>query len=136
MKIFDQLPGDWISKVNFVDDNNVVLGYDMGQCCCEHADWFIADKIADRIPDRDKAHDTVPIDMPGWNFDPAFFKKIERILSESGDYNLLDDGGMVVFRIVNGDQEKFVHLFNVQNGYYGHGFTFKIGEVVAQEGTL
>ena len=36
MKVFDR-----DGKVNFVDENNVILGYDMNQNCCEDADWFI-----------------------------------------------------------------------------------------------
>lgn len=44
MKIFTKENSNWDSKVNFVDENNVVLGYDLSQDCCEHADWFIADK--------------------------------------------------------------------------------------------
>jgi hypothetical protein len=30
-------------KVNFIDSNNVILGYDLGQSCCEHAFWTISD---------------------------------------------------------------------------------------------
>ena len=35
MKVFDR-----DGKINFVDKNNVVLGYDMNQDCCENANWF------------------------------------------------------------------------------------------------
>lgn len=37
MKIFDK-----DGKVNFVDENNVIVGYDTNQHCSEHAGWFIA----------------------------------------------------------------------------------------------
>ena len=30
-------------SVNFVDENNTLIGYDMSQCCCEDADWFISE---------------------------------------------------------------------------------------------
>ncbi len=30
-------------KVNFVDESNVLLGYDMGSLCCEYADWIISE---------------------------------------------------------------------------------------------
>jgi hypothetical protein len=120
MKIFNKT-ADWSDKVNFVDDNNVVLGYDMGQCCCEHADWFIADQPTEKILDRKDTPDGTPDELPGWNFDPTYRKDVPRI---GADYNELDQGGMVIFRIVRGDAEKFVHLFNCHNGYYGHGFEF------------
>lgn len=47
MKIFER-----DGKINFVDENNVLLGYDMSQDCCEHADWFILDTI---YSDKDSA---------------------------------------------------------------------------------
>ena len=29
-------------KINFIDENNVFVGYDLGQNCCENASWFIS----------------------------------------------------------------------------------------------
>lgn len=52
-------------------------------------------------------------------------------------YNELDAGGMVAFKLVNGaGDEKYLHLFNCHNGYYGHGFEFKVGDEVVKEGCL
>lgn len=135
MKIFNKEPEHWSKKVNFVDENNVVLGYDMGQSCCEHADWFIADKPTLNIPDREKDRPG-EIDLPGWNFDTAFFQEVKEIKDSPEDWNKLDSGGMVIFRIVKGDEEKFIHLFNCHNGYYSHGFDFKAGEAAIREGSL
>ncbi len=122
MKIFNQteaFPG----KVNFVDKNNVCLGYDMGQCCCENADWFISDE-EEKIYDVD----TTEFDVEDFIFDPTYFKYVPC----SG----LDEGGMVRFRLVNGDNELFIHLYNCHNGYYGHGFEFKVGDEIRQEDIL
>lgn len=55
------------------------------------------------------------MDLPNWEFDPSYRK-------ERGDD---DGGGFAEFRIVNGDAEKFITLFNHHNGYYGKGFVFK-----------
>lgn len=112
-------------KVNFVDENNVYLGYDTNQDCCEHADWFIADTPQEVLPETERKG--IP-DLKGFVFDTAFFKQVE-----GGDF---DCGGMAIFRIVNGEAEKFVHIFNTHNGYYGHGFDFAIGGKTAREGTL
>jgi hypothetical protein len=128
MKIFNK-EGGWERKVNFVDDNNVVLGYDLGQSCCEHADWFIADVPTIKTVDRNDTPDGTPSDMEGWNFDPNYLKQE----SNSREF---DEGAMAIFRIVKGDQEKFVHIFNSHNGYYGHGFTFQVGQNAPTEGGL
>lgn len=121
MKIFNKEEG-WNSKVNFVDENNVLVGYDMSQCCCENADWFISNTpeinpYGDHSPDEN---------LDDWVFDPEYFEEVD-------NYELLDCGGMVRFRLVNGDHEKFLHLYNVHNGYYSHSFTFEVGGVVIHE---
>jgi hypothetical protein len=112
-------------KINFVDENDVFLGYDMNQDCCEFADWFVADEPHHEMPDA--KHDGAP-DLTGFVFDTAYFQKI--------DGGAFDDGGMAIFRIVNGTAQKFIHIFNVQNGYYGHGFDFGIGKSVTCSGRL
>jgi hypothetical protein len=110
------LSGTWSSKVNFVDANNVILGYDLEQNCCEDADWFIADTITPRIVERE----STPEEISGYYFDTSFFQEIE---NESE----FDAGGVAVFRITNGTEEKFIHLYNAHNGYYAHGFEFEVG---------
>ena len=122
MKIFDQTE-EFPGKVNFVDENNVCLGYDLQQGCCENADWFISDKEVETYD-----VDELKFDVEDYVFDPVYFKEVNC----SG----LDEGGMVRFRLVNGDSELFIHLYNCQNGYYGHGFEFKIGDEIRQEDTL
>lgn len=121
MKIFEK-----DSKINFVDENNVFLGYDLRQDCCEHADWFIADTPQEKPPETER--NGIP-DLCGFVFDPVYFKNVE-----GGER--FDMGGMSIFRIVNKDAEKYIHIFNCQNGYYGHGFEFIIGGKKALEGVL
>lgn len=121
MKIFDR-----DGKINFVDEHNVFLGYDNHQCCCENADWFIANTPQTEIQERKEG---LSLDLSGWRFDIKFFQQIE-------DSNHFESGGMVIFRIVNGDAEKFIHIFNSHNGYYGHGFEFKQGNEVLKDGCL
>lgn len=128
MKIFNKTE-NWSSKVNFVDDNNVVLGYDTDQSCCEYADWFIADAPTEKCVDRKDTPDGTPEEMPGWNFDPTYIREV------SGESEF-DAGGMAIFRIVKDGAEKFVHIFNSHNGYYGHGFDFKSGDTAIKAGCL
>jgi hypothetical protein len=113
-------------KVNFVDENNVLLGYDTNQNCCERADWFIADYPMSAEPETKR--ESIP-DLKGFVFDIAFYKYVD-----GGEF---DGGGMAIFHIVNGDTEKFVHIFNAHNGYYTHGFDFTIiGGKTIREGIL
>ena len=113
MKLFNEKNGKWSSKVNFVDENNVILGYDLSQDCCEHAGWFIADAPVGVIMEQ---KDQNP-DLTGYSFDVEYYE-LRKNTSE------LDEGGIAIFKITNGIDDKFIHLFNAHNGYYNHGFIF------------
>jgi hypothetical protein len=135
MKKFDSKEsGYWDEKVNFVDENNVVLGYDMGASCCESFGWYVAEEI---VCNPDLEDEPEPL-WKDWVFDPAFFKEVEPVRGEHG-YSVLDEGGCVAFRLVRKDGregELFLHLFNAHNGYYGHGFEFKVGDEVVRHDSL
>ena len=118
--------GSWSSKVNFVDDNNILVGFDNEDNCCARGGWFISDK-----PDK-WLHETFKeevLDMPGWNFDPDYFKEIE---VPKDAY----EGGAAQFRLVNGKKEKFLTLYNFHNGYYGRGFNMTIGGKEMRDGSV
>jgi len=128
MKIFEGKESSWYKKINFVDDNDVFVGYDMGQDCCEHADWFIAETITPYTCDSDDDSKDVP-DVEDYVFDKDFFKDIE-----SSD---LDEGGMVAFKLIAENKpDLYLHLFNCHNGYYGHGFEVKHGGETVRDGCL
>ena len=128
MKIFNQ-NDTWLEKVNFVDKNNCLVGYDLTQNCCENAGWFIMDEKQTEPQDRKET----PTELPDWVFDPTF---IEFVRPGNETYHILDEGGMVIFRLVNGPAEKFLHLYNCHNGYYSHGFTFTLSDEVLHKGSL
>ena len=129
MKIFLQNPNRWGNKINFVDENNVFLGYDLDQSCCEYADWFIDDTPwQTRLPNDISAYQKTE-GYDGWLFDTNF-----QLLIES--HKDLDEGGMAIFKITKDGADKYIHIFNLHNGYYGHGFNFTIGETVLKGGTL
>jgi len=113
-------------KINFVDTNNVFVGYDMGQSCCEKADWFILDQPAKFLPDELNKE----AQLDGFVFDCEYFMSLEYLPAEGEEGNCLDSGGMVVFRLfVHKGHEikhKYLHLFNQHNGYYSHGFEMTI----------
>ncbi len=110
-------------KVNFIDANNVFVGYDLGQSCCENADYF----FSATIPENTESEKCSP---PGqeYVFDPSYFKENSEVMG---------DGGMVVFRLTSPEKpEIFLCLYNHQNGYYSHGFEVKVGETVLREGSI
>lgn len=117
--------GSWIKKVNFIDENNVAVGYDLEQDCCERAGWFIAETPTDELRDGD-----VDEDWGGWVFDTTYCEKLDSRNAE------LDEGSIVVFRMIKGDEERFLHLFNSHNGYYSHGFDFTQADQVLKQGLL
>lgn len=113
MKIFEK--GD---KTNFVDNNNVILGWDSGQSCCESHGWFFAPHPTN--DDNYQPQNEDPGDLEDWSFDPSYFQQ----LNPKESY---DEGGLAVFRIVKGSEERFLHLYNLHNGYYAHGFELEVG---------
>jgi len=117
-------------KINFVDENNVFVGYDLGQSCCENADWFISYKEETVVYDEKYNEIYHPdYDIERYNFDKEYFVEI--------DCPQLDCGGMVRFKLVSNEGlPLYLHIYNSHNGYYGHGFKFGIGETVIQEDYL
>lgn len=106
------------TKVNFIDENDIFVGYDTYQCCCENAGWFIADSVmnTDELLDEflDSPFGKITPDVEDFVFDPSYGETFTSVL---------DDGGIAVFRLVNSDGYAiFLHLYNAHNGYYGHGF--------------
>ncbi len=104
------------NKYNFIDSNDLYVGYDTSPGCCEDADWAIADKPT-RYSDLDvEARDKY--DVTGYDFDSAC--ALLGITFEV-DTNDLDAGDMAIFRLVHPEKPPlYLHLYNCHNGYYGH----------------
>lgn len=123
MKIFLNLE----DKVNFVDQNNTLIGYDLSQSCCEHAGWYISE--SKRTDTDDKTALSITDGLDGYVFDSDYFEQVE-----GAD---VYDGGMVRFRLVeDGKPDLFLHIFNSHNGYYGHGFSVSHSGTVVRTDTL
>lgn len=107
--------------INFVAENNVVVGYDAYQSCCERWGFKFtdreprsaADDIEGDLMDDCGSHiDDCNAWLEGWVFDPTYFAQYE----ES------DCMYIAVFLVRNGDKVKYLVLINGHNGYYSHGF--------------
>lgn len=136
MKYFPSDKGTiWSNKVNFVDENNVLVGYDFYGMCCENFGWYISNKpttdLHDRLFNEDTDENAINESLKDWTFDPSFFQKLDTNINDYYDYDQ-----RAVFRLVNGDNELFLHLYNVHNGYYKHGFDFAKGDEIIHTGIL
>lgn len=130
MKIFNKDTGSWSDKVNFVDDNNVLVGFDMSGQCCENFGWFLSNEAPTKILEDASEVEMCDIDPEGYQFDTNYFEQPDA----TGD--CFDESSMAVFRLTKGESEIFLTLHNTHNGYYSHGFTMEIGGVEVKEGSL
>lgn len=132
MKIIQAEKEYYSNSINFVDEKNVFVGYDMEQSCCENANWFISNKEENQPMEGNGILDKLDL----YNFDIKYFVEVEGKLDED-DMSWLDSGGMVRFKLISeGKSDLFLHLYNSHNGYYGHGFEFKVGEKIKKKGSL
>lgn len=120
MKIFER-----DGKINFVDDNNVLVGFDYSQCCCENFGYALTREI----PAGEAESDKPEIDPDGYQFDRDFFQ-------EGSPESQWDEGGRVTFRLEKEGASLFLTLYNSHNGYYGHGFEMTCGNERLHDGTL
>ena len=126
IKIFDT-GKNWDTKVNFVDEHNVLVGYDTQDSCCEHADWFISYNPCAKIVEETNAigasDDTDEL-LLTYMFDKDYMDERE----EDGNEDPCNDEyrNIVTFKLISVTGEPlYLHLFNVHNGYYSHGFTYE-----------
>jgi hypothetical protein len=137
MKIFNKTEG-WSTKVNFVDKNNVLVGFDMEESCCEQASWCIMRKMPEDLNEGLTSNDTSQIsdaELKSYVFDTEFFEE-KSIGVYAGHVDCL-----AIFKLVNRwwsgcRQEAYLILRNQHNGYYAHGFEAKIGDDSWQGGAL
>ena len=109
MKIFERN-----GKINFVDDNNVFVGFDNTQSCCEDFGWLVSRQRPATIGELSLITELYGDDFPGYQFDITYSN-----VNETG-YDT--ETSMVSFRLTNGTDELYVTLHNTHNGYYAHGY--------------
>jgi len=132
LRIFDSNADgmSWGERINFVDDSNVLVGFDMSQSCCEDFGWSITPDLKGEGLDYGGVGGTLD-----YTFDPSFYSYDELQYS-------YDNGGAITFRLISdeGDEDLYLHLWNHHNGYYSHGFNFQIGEgddrIMIESGSL
>ena len=104
MKIFNQTV-DFTDKVNFIDDQGIMLGYDLEQDCCETAEWDIPDLNLNT--EASKGITEIP-----YRFDDEFIEKTEDRREEQyiAKFRLLPDD--------RANKPDLARSGNHHNGYY------------------
>lgn len=128
MKIFAGDTSTSTEKVNFADKNNVVIGYDLHQQCCEDANWYLCRSLPST---SDDSIDPATVDLDSFVFDTSY--------TNDAPYKDSDLGSLpeaTAFRLTNGQDELFLVLYNHHNGYYYHGFSIELSGVPMRTGTL
>jgi len=125
MKIFNS-ENSFEDKVNFVDENNIFIGYDLKQQCCEQAYYYITDEIIKpevfnrkNIKDYSENNEI----LKDYIFD------IENGITDIAD-------GIVIKLTSEGKKDLFLHLYNIHNGYYAHSYLIKNNDVIIDEDKL
>jgi hypothetical protein len=126
IQVFDVNHG-FGGKVNFVDDENVVVGYDTDTQCCEDAGWCVlrslpqhSASLAPGMPDK--------FDFANYRFDPN---------TQPVELSLPSETEAVAFRLVSQhNQEAWLILHNTHNGYYAHGWARKGPGIAYEDGYI
>jgi hypothetical protein len=127
MRIFNQ-ENSLDGRINFVDENNVFVGFAFSHQCCETFGYVFIDEFPkDHINYTEFT--SISFNEEDFYFDTHFFKFL--------DWDELDNGRAIAFRLVNnaGD-EVFLLLFNCHNGWYSHGFDMILHNNLIIKGNL
>lgn len=127
MKIFESKKSN---KYNFVDKNNVLVGYDKNQICCEEAFWILTSSETldmEKITLKEGGNRTMysEVLLNEFMFDTTYFTlKVQKV---KVNFNLIDLHNYVSFKLINTTfQPIYLHLVNLHSGMYYHGFTCEI----------
>ncbi len=129
MKVFTGNDGKiWQNKVNFVDDNNVVLGFDNTSQCCESFGWYVSESKNAESGKGGDEYDKQSVEfLAPYNFDVSYS------VSSNDDNEHYD----YEFKLVaKGLPDLYLTLYNEHNGYYSHGFTMTADNKKIYSGSL
>jgi len=116
-------------KANFVDVNDVLVGFDNSSNCCESFGWFYSDTIPQQVKDG-----PAPSDLDAYVFDPEFFQQMA-VPFISGIDRAQDDS-IVIFKLLSGSKVLYLCLHNTYDTYYSHGFQLEVGGKILREGSI
>lgn len=134
-------------RYNFVDDNNVLVGYYSDSICCEKFGFILShNNQIIYYWKRDSHHFISPF---SYNFDIRNEKDMKELESYSFDVNYFEeikdencesnDIFAVCFKLTHKNinfGSIFLILYNLQNGYYSHGFSMDVGGKTIKSGKI
>lgn len=161
MKIFVRA-GVASESINFVDENNVVLGWDAEQICCEGHSARVTRTEPKTVVDPKGSYTDWEEDMNEeekirFENGETIYRPVTRAAVEDvrfdfkdlygavidlpgwaidPEYNMVIGQNTVVFRLFNKRDEMFVVLQNFHNGYYAHGFKMDVGGIIKWKGVI
>lgn len=124
MKIFEDF-----GRINFVDENNVFVGFDFTSDCCEYFGYVFVEVLPEMVDGGNTkgSIELSELELKDFNFDITFNKNLA--VNWGGD--------ATSFRLVNNlNKEIYLILFNHHDGYYSHGFEMKDNETLIFDGYL
>ncbi|MBW2977423.1 hypothetical protein KY331_01115 [Candidatus Woesearchaeota archaeon] len=120
MKIFERSSKKgWGNRLNIVDKNNVVVGYDYNQGCCEDFGYLFTTNIENihKTNNYLSIKESCDFEHEDYVFDTNFY---ENVSFEK------HDGAAAIFKLVAKEKKPvYLVLYNYHNGYYSHGFKMK-----------
>lgn len=126
MRVFTRRDQDaWGEKINFADENNLLVGFDNDGCCCEKWGYFFSSKPEQHVG-SEKEFEMSDEAVAAYSFVDEEPKKYgENAVDPEYGCSLYDGGMAVQFRLRDDTgNEAYLVLYNIHNGYYSHGFTF------------
>lgn len=95
-------------NINFIDKNDIFVGFDYYRSCCEDFGWYLSNKVNGKANvHKDK--------LEGYFFD---------INKESLSYG--DDMNILTLKLIHEIKKPiYLNLFNYHNGYYAHDVLIK-----------
>lgn len=99
---------NYSTSINFIDDLDNFVGYDMDRQCCEDFGWYITREAVGYDYDKENLSEVQEAELVGYRFDTTFVDNYD-----------FDD--TIVFRLYSSTGGvAYLHLYNCQNGYYSH----------------
>ena len=114
-----------IKTLHFLDRKGFVLSFECNSLRGQNrAGWFLSDEVECESLILQPSLKIANQDLRRWIFDPSWYDQIEAYDPDEGTSN----GTIAVFKILNETtsmyQEKYLHIYNRQDGGYSRHFDF------------
>ncbi len=126
-KIFES-----IDRINFVDKNNVLVGYEYESQCCEIFGYFISEDYEDEVFDIENCIDNTITDKSIINAmkDRGFVFEDNNIYQNKGKFH------KVTYKVFNLTNKKQLVIYNIHGGWYLHGFNLYENKIKLDSGKI